>query len=822
MTPRVRAPRRFVSLSLAALAVLAAPCLTLASTTLSFSYTSPAVPIPDSTGEDIAGAPAFASIDVSGFGALDVITNVTFRFDGDSAPDAFPADVGLDHTFVGDLKISLISPASTEVLLIDQVGSAGQNFAQTVLDDAAATSIQSLTSGDAPFTGTFAPDTPLATFIGELANGTWMLKAQDFFIDDTGNIRRFTITITAASGLAATHWLGGTDSTWTGNNWASDATGTPTLATPTAADDITFAATGAANQVNTNLDAAFTINSLTINSATGISSAGAQTLNVNTTTAVNSVLSVNNSVILAGGGALTIDAAGTLAGDGAVQMAADQSIFANGAISVGDPSVIAGAAVLSLTTSGTGSIVMGSGSMLRVDLFTGAGLGDNTGIATAADQLSLNGTLDASAGGTLVIGNPNAMTSYAGGDQWQLVDLNGGAGSITGTLAVDDSSLGLATGFSGTFDQTTGIYSIADYRPEMSATDSGLPFANAESQVLIAGNGTVTNDINNHLFILRAGGGEESDDEGGDGSISASMDVGVVMGQGDGPDSAMARRIKPSRQWQAFATVNYGNVRLSPINKQAGVQVDAWASGVGIERHVSRGMTLGFAFSYLQSKQNYTNGLGSVDLEGPALSAYLSYVRKNVWCNLLYTFGDYNMGTSRNPGFGFAAAQGSTTTYTNSLQFNTGYSLRFQNNTLVMGPFVGVDYLHGTVEGYSETGGGPAALSFARQTFESLVTRVGWSVSKKITTDWAVITPQVRLSYERQNVRNNGTSVTLINAPFTATGGHQSPGQDYMVLGGGINFQFTPTLSLLLNYQTQIFRNNLTAQFGSVRVGYKF
>lgn len=822
MTPRVRAPRRFVSLSLAALAMLAAPCLTQASTTLSFSYTGPAVPIPDGTGEDTPGAPAFASIDVSGFGATDVITSVTFRFDGDASGEALPSAVGLDHTFVSDLQISLISPATTEVLMIDHAGEDGANFAQTVLDDSAATSIQSVTFADAPFAGTFAPDTPLATFIGELANGTWMLKAQDFAVEDTGNIRRFTITITAAPpGLAATHWLGGTDSTWSGNNWASDAAGTPTTATPTATDDITFAATGATNQVNTNLDAAFTINSLTINSTTGISTAGAQTLNVNTTTAVNSVLSVNSGVTLAGGGALTIDAAGTLAGDGAVQLAADQSLFANGAISVGDPSAIAGAAALSLTTSGTGSIVMGAGSMLLVDLFTGAGLGDNTGTATAADQLSLHGTLDASAGGTLVIGNPNAMTNYAGGDEWQLVNLNGGAGSITGTLAVDDSSLGLATGFTGTFDQTTGIYSIADYRPELSTTDSGLPFANAEGQALIAGNGTVTNDINNHLFTLRAGGGEE-DDEGNDGSIASSMDDGVVMGQGDGPESPMATRIRQSRRWQAFATVNYGNVRLSPINKQAGVQVDAWASGVGIERHVSRRMTLGFAFSFLQSTQTYTGGLGRVELEGPALSAYLSYVRSNVWCNLLYSFGDYDMGTSRNPGFGFTGAQGSTTAYTNTVQLNTGYSLRFQNNTLVMGPFAGVDYLHGSVDGYSETGGGPAALSFARQTFQSLVTRVGWSVSKKVTTDWAVITPQVRLSYERQNVRNNGTSVSLINAPFTATGGHQSPGQDYMVVGAGVSFQFTPTLSLLLNYQTQIFRNNMTAQFASVRLGCKF
>ena len=68
----------------------------------------------------------------------------------------------------------------------------------------------------------------------------------------------------------------------------------------------------------------------------------------------------------------------------------------------------------------------------------------------------------------------------------------------------------------------------------------------------------------------------------------------------------------------------------------------------------------------------------------------------------------------------------------------------------------------------------------------------------------------------------NGTSVSLINAPFTATGGHQSPGQDYMVIGTGVNFIFTPDFSMLLGYQVQLFRNNLEAHFGSVRFGYKF
>jgi len=614
--------------------------------------------------------------------------------------------------------------------------------------------------------------------------------------------------------LPATHWLGQTNNTWSGTNWASDSTGTATTATPTATDDITFAATGAANQVNTNLDANFTINSLTVNSTTGISTAGTQSLTVNTTTTLNSLLAVNSGVTLINNGALTNAVAGTLAGTGAVQMALNQNIANNGAISVGDPSVAAAASTLSLTTSGTGAVVMGATSTLLVDLFTGAAVGDNTGLATSSDRLDLTGTLNAAAGGTLVIGNPNGMTGFAGGDQWLVVDLNGGAGTITGTLALNDLALGLTPTQVGNFDQTTGIYKIID-------TKGGLDLANAQDQGIMSGIQGILGDINGRLFNLRAGWGEEPQ-----GSISVSLsggiDDGVIDGQGDGPEQPIAKKIPRSRQWEVFATVNYANISLSSIATQAGVDSETWAPGVGIERHFTRHLTLGFAANLLETHQSYANGLGSMDMQGIALSAYASYVRRSFWVDLLYNWGSFDLDTDRNA-TGFPVANGETNAWTNAVQLNGGWSFRVPAWKLVHGPLAGVDWLHVNVDGYSETGGGLGALTYGSRSVDSLITRVGWSVTREFETNFAKITPQLRFTYERQNIdRNNGTSVNLINLPFTATTTNQAPGQDYMVAGAGVNFEFSPDFSMLLTYQGQFFRENMQAHYGSVRFTYKF
>ena len=169
-------------------------------TPASFSYSGPVVAIPD--GGDLSGtnpgAPANADLAVSGVSGG--ISDANFSLDGTTCTNAAGATtVGLDHSFVSDLKLILRSPSGTEVMVVDQTDGSGNNFCQTVLDDqSAGPSIQSVASSDAPFTGSFKPNAALSAFAGEDPNGTWQLQAQDFYSFDTGNIRAFTVDVTPA------------------------------------------------------------------------------------------------------------------------------------------------------------------------------------------------------------------------------------------------------------------------------------------------------------------------------------------------------------------------------------------------------------------------------------------------------------------------------------------------------------------------------------------------------------------------------------------------------------------------------------------------
>jgi len=100
--------------------------------------------------------------------------------------------VSLTHTYDGDLSLYLIAPNGARVLLSQRRGGAGDNYTNTVFDDSSATPIS---SGGAPFTGTFHADGSLSTLNGLSATGAWKLEISDNAGADTGSLTAWTLVI---------------------------------------------------------------------------------------------------------------------------------------------------------------------------------------------------------------------------------------------------------------------------------------------------------------------------------------------------------------------------------------------------------------------------------------------------------------------------------------------------------------------------------------------------------------------------------------------------------------------------------------------------
>lgn len=105
--------------------------------------------------------------------------------------DDVNVQVNLTHTFDSDLVLTLVAPDSTRVVLARQRGGGGDNYTGTLFDDGAATPIS---SGVAPFGGSYRPEEPLSILNGRALNGTWTLEVQDTASGDVGALLSWNMT----------------------------------------------------------------------------------------------------------------------------------------------------------------------------------------------------------------------------------------------------------------------------------------------------------------------------------------------------------------------------------------------------------------------------------------------------------------------------------------------------------------------------------------------------------------------------------------------------------------------------------------------------
>ncbi|MCG8456192.1 MAG: carboxypeptidase regulatory-like domain-containing protein, partial [Holophagales bacterium] len=103
-----------------------------------------------------------------------------------------------DHTYRGDIQLTLESPSNTRVQIVTQSGGDGDNNFDVLLDD---TSGNPLDDGNADNTAapfydrTAAPDAAFTPFDGETAAGTWTLEICDAFGGDSGTYNRSQLQV---------------------------------------------------------------------------------------------------------------------------------------------------------------------------------------------------------------------------------------------------------------------------------------------------------------------------------------------------------------------------------------------------------------------------------------------------------------------------------------------------------------------------------------------------------------------------------------------------------------------------------------------------
>jgi len=194
-----------------------------------FTYSGNAAPnlaIPDANTAGIS-----SSVNILGAGTI-------------SAASIVSVTLNIPHEFVGDVDVYLVGPGNCGTLdLTTDNGGGGVNYTNTVLNTSAPTII---TSGSAPFTGTFRPEgtitgvpntdiyttLPTTAINGCPVSGEWTLRVFDDAGGDVGTLNNWSISLTNNGNF--THALSGPGTIGTvtygganNSNGSFDVTGIP-------------------------------------------------------------------------------------------------------------------------------------------------------------------------------------------------------------------------------------------------------------------------------------------------------------------------------------------------------------------------------------------------------------------------------------------------------------------------------------------------------------------------------------------------------------------------------------------------------------------
>jgi subtilisin-like proprotein convertase family protein len=106
-------------------------------------------------------------------------------------------NLDISHPNDSDLKVSLISPDGTTIILFNGIGGVGDNFTKTSFSPLASITIN---SGSAPFSSAFKPSQSLANLNnGHNGNGVWKLRITDSKLQDVGVLNNWSVTFGADS-----------------------------------------------------------------------------------------------------------------------------------------------------------------------------------------------------------------------------------------------------------------------------------------------------------------------------------------------------------------------------------------------------------------------------------------------------------------------------------------------------------------------------------------------------------------------------------------------------------------------------------------------
>ncbi|MDO8290099.1 MAG: autotransporter outer membrane beta-barrel domain-containing protein [Parvibaculum sp.] len=453
--------------------------------------------------------------------------------------------------------------------------------------------------------------------------------------------------------------------------------------------------------------------------------------------------------------------------------------------------------------SGYAEIVSGelavNGILTADDIYVGVG-GTLGGSGTVIGNVDVDGTVaPGNSPGTLnVVGNVtfnpgSGFKVQVEGNQADLLNVTGGNVTINPGTAITMEFLGGVDGFVGDVITTTGTVT-----------------------------GTFST-FNGGVFDY-SGPGVVSLTSASPASVNTGMTGGTTMGFtfldaviGNAEDGVGQNR-------GIWGTGLYNQTNRSGMGTTRGADIQSQGLAMGGDVFGSDGFSVGVAGGYIDTTATTEGGGSETGIKGYNVAAYTSYGMGNTFMTAAVTGAYQEQDVSRRVLVlgTVSTANSSPEAWTAGAGFSIGHTIPIQGSWTIV-PRASLGWQHLARDGYSETGGGTAAMSIQDVSSDTVRGQVGAELGftiKDPNAAWSV-RPSVRAALAKE-LRSGDSTVNgrFLTSGAAFSGNTDSRDQTYAAVGAGVDVVVGGGITAFAQYDGAV--GGDYEKSGGVRVGARF
>jgi outer membrane autotransporter protein len=274
----------------------------------------------------------------------------------------------------------------------------------------------------------------------------------------------------------------------------------------------------------------------------------------------------------------------------------------------------------------------------------------------------------------------------------------------------------------------------------------------------------------------------------------------------------------PENRWGVWTTGFGDFVSVDSDANANGYNFTTGGVSLGVDYRLTDQLAIGLMGEYSHTWTSLQPS-GNIDVNSGRGGLYATWYHHGIYLNTAI-YGGYNSYDSSRSGLR-GLATGNTEGAEMSTFISGGYDFHFA--TLTVGPIAALQYTYANVNGFSEDGS-LAPLQIQSDSADSLRSDVGFRIFYQWQIGKILVEPSLKAAWEHEYLY----SALPVTASFagipgpSATSFGPSEGHDSAIISAGVSAQWTPAMTIYVNYDGQLGRGNYdsNAVTGGVRISF--